>query len=378
MELVSKRLPKYYGVRPDTIQVLTPMQRGVVGATNLNQALQAAVNPAKGPDKWGNTDAEMHRGGYTYRAGDKVMQIRNNYDKEVFNGDIGTINNIDSVERMLQIQFDDRSVDYDVTELDEIVLAYATTVHKAQGAEYPIVVMPVMMTHFVMLQRNLLYTGITRAKKALVLVGTKKAIAYAVRNVTVDKRNTLLTERLGGTRQPDRYVVFDVETPNHYNDRMSAIGITVIKDGVIANEFFSFVNPEEPFDEFNTELTGISAATVADAPTFRELWSRIEPIMASGVLVAHNAAFDLGVLKSCLKAYGISWKEKVSYLCTVKIGRKMLPDMRHNLDVMCNHYDIELDHHKADSDSHACAEILFKYMEEGAQVERFLQKYRIR
>jgi exodeoxyribonuclease V alpha subunit len=126
------------------------------------------------------------------------MQIRNNYDKEVFNGDIGTVGSIDMEERTLVIRFDDRDIEYDVSELDEIVLAYATTIHKAQGAEYPIVVMPVMMTHFAMLQRNLLYTGVTRAKKMLVLVGQKKAVGYCVRNVTVDKRNTLLKERLQG------------------------------------------------------------------------------------------------------------------------------------------------------------------------------------
>ena len=192
LDLVSTRLPRYFKVAPASIQVLTPMQRGVVGAANLNQLLQAAVNPPHQPDKWGKSGEELHRAGYTYRPGDKVMQIKNNYDKEVFNGDIGTITSIDPVERTLQINYDDRGVSYDVTELDEVVLAYATTVHKAQGAEYSIVVMPIMMNHFVMLQRNLLYTGVTRAKKALMLVGTKKAIAYAVKNVTVDKRNTLL------------------------------------------------------------------------------------------------------------------------------------------------------------------------------------------
>ena len=126
------------------------------------------------------------------------MQIKNNYDKEVFNGDIGMIEKIDPEDRTLAVRFDDRSIEYDATELDEMVLAYATTVHKAQGAEYPIVVMPVMMSHFMMLQRNLLYTGVTRAKKTLVLVGQKKAVGYCVRNVTVDKRNTLLAERLKG------------------------------------------------------------------------------------------------------------------------------------------------------------------------------------
>lgn len=150
VELVAKRLPKYFKVAARDIQVLTPMQRGVVGAANLNQLLQAAVNPpasllpqqgrnppASPPPqqgrKWAQeaAGAELHRAGYTYRPGDKVMQIKNNYDKEVFNGDIGTITSIDPVERTLSIAFDEKQVEYDVTELDEIVLAYATTVHKA-------------------------------------------------------------------------------------------------------------------------------------------------------------------------------------------------------------------------------------------------------
>ena len=396
VDLVSKRLPKYFKVAPASIQVLTPMQRGVVGAANLNQLLQAAVNPARQPDKFGKGAEELHRAGYTYRPGDKVMQIKNNYDKEVFNGDIGVISSIDPVERTLQINFDDRGVSYDVTELDEIVLAYATTVHKAQGAEYPIVVMPVMMTHFVMLQRNLLYTGVTRAKRALMLVGTKKAIAYAVKNVTVDKRNTLLAWRLnpaGTTSQSastekqgtavdggrgTRYIVFDVETPNRYNDRMSAIGISIVEDGKIVEEMFSYVNPEEPFDDFNTELTGISAETVTDAPTFPELWKQIEGLMGSGTLVAHNAPFDMGVLKKCLQDYGILWKDQAQYCCTVQIGRRELPGMKHSLDSMCRYYGIELDHHKADSDSHAAAEILLRYMGEGVAVERYVRSFWMR
>ncbi len=380
VDLVRNRLPKFYNVPPQLIQVLTPMQRGVVGAANLNQALQAAINPP-GTDGHGTTTPELHRGGCTFRPMDKVMQIRNNYDKEVFNGDIGTIREINMDEKTLTILFDDRSVGYDVTELDEIVLAYATTVHKAQGAEYPIVVMPVMMTHFAMLQRNLLYTGVTRAKKALVLVGQKKAVGYCVKNLTADKRNTLLAERLAGkvTDSPageitqigirsNRFVCFDVETPNARNDRMSAIGITVIDDGVITGEFFSYVNPEEPFDTFNTELTGIGPETVASAPTFRELWPKIKVLMSSGILVAHNAPFDMGVLKKCLNGYGIAWKERASYICTVRIGRKILPDIGHRLNEMCEYYRIGLDHHKADSDSRACAEILIRYIRSGVKV----------
>lgn len=185
--LVRDRLPKTYGYPSKEVQVLTPMQRGTVGAGNLNIELQNALNP---------TGPSLARGGYTFRQGDKVMQIRNNYDKNVFNGDIGYITAVDITERTLSITFDNRVVEYDVTELDEIVLAYAVTIHKSQGSEFPVVVMPVTMKHFVMLQRNLVYTGITRAKKICVLVGTTKALAYAIRNNTVSKRNTKLKERL--------------------------------------------------------------------------------------------------------------------------------------------------------------------------------------
>ncbi len=185
--LVKNRLPRSYGVSPSAIQVLTPMQRGVVGATNLNLVLQEALNPS---------GEGLRRSGFVFRPKDRVMQIKNNYDKEVFNGDIGLIEAVDLTNRTLTVGFDARIVEYDVTELDELVHAYATTIHKAQGSEYPVVVMPVLMNHYVMLQRNLIYTGITRAKRLLVMVGTKKALAYAVGNVTVTKRNTMLRERL--------------------------------------------------------------------------------------------------------------------------------------------------------------------------------------
>ena len=192
VELVHKKLPGYYRTPASQIQVLTPMQRGVVGATNLNMALQEALNPQ---------GEGLRRSGFVYRPNDKVMQIKNNYDKEVFNGDIGIIESVDMQDRTLLVNFDGRSIEYDATELDELVHAYATTIHKAQGSEYPIIVMPVLMNHYVMLQRNLIYTGIIRAKKILVMVGTKKALSYAVRNVTVTKRNTLLKERLAGEIQ---------------------------------------------------------------------------------------------------------------------------------------------------------------------------------
>ena len=190
VSLVRDRLPKAYRQPTANIQVLTPMQRGVVGAANLNMALQQALNY--------NT-AALVRGGYTYKEGDRVMQLRNNYDKDVYNGDLGYMHSMDMEERTLTVDFDGQLVEYEVSELDELTLAYATTIHKSQGSEYPIVVMPVLMTHYVMLQRNLIYTGITRAKKICVLVGQTKALAYAIHNMKVLKRNTRLKERLAPT-----------------------------------------------------------------------------------------------------------------------------------------------------------------------------------
>ena len=190
VQYVSGNLPRYYHAdRIRDIQVLTPMQRGVVGAVHLNQRLQEALN---------RTSICLKRGGTQYRLHDKVMQIRNDYDKEVFNGDIGFISSVDMEERELKVDFDGRQVQYDISELDELVLAYACTIHKSQGSEYPIVVMPFMMTHYIMLQRNLLYTGVTRAKKILVLVGERKAVRLAIRNNRAVDRNTLLAERLRG------------------------------------------------------------------------------------------------------------------------------------------------------------------------------------
>ena len=187
VSLVRDRLPKAYRQPTANIQVLTPMQRGVVGAANLNMVLQQALN---------HNTAALVRGGYTFKEGDRVMQLRNNYDKDVYNGDLGYVRSVDMEERTLTVDFDGQMVEYEASELDELTLAYATTIHKSQGSEYPIVVMPVLMTHYVMLQRNLIYTGITRAKKICVLVGQTKAIAYAIHNMKVLKRNTRLKERL--------------------------------------------------------------------------------------------------------------------------------------------------------------------------------------
>ena len=187
VSLVRDRLPKAYRQPTANIQVLTPMQRGVVGTANLNMALQQTLN---------HNTAALVRGGYTYKEGDRVMQLRNNYDKDVYNGDLGYVRSVDMEERTLTVNFDGQLVEYEASELDELTLAYATTIHKSQGSEYPIVVMPVLMTHYVMLQRNLIYTGITRAKKICVLVGQTKALAYAIHNMKVLKRNTRLKERL--------------------------------------------------------------------------------------------------------------------------------------------------------------------------------------
>lgn len=187
VNIVKNRIPKAYHYSTNDIQVLAPMQRSVVGATNLNIILQEAINP--------EGDC-LSRGGFKYRKGDRVMQIRNNYDKEVFNGDIGFVSEVDMDERSLTVIYEGRAVEYEDNELDEVTLAYATTIHKSQGSEYPVVVIPLLMTHYVMLQRNLVYTGITRAKKICIIVGTTKALAYSVHNMVVLKRNTKLKERL--------------------------------------------------------------------------------------------------------------------------------------------------------------------------------------
>lgn len=187
-ELVTSRLPKYYGINPiKDIQVLTPMQKTEIGAANINKVLQQALN---------KNYQGLRRGATDYKLMDKVMQIRNNYDKDVYNGDIGYIAKVNMEDKSLEVNFDGRLVEYEILDLDELVLAYATTIHKAQGSEYPVVIIPVSLSHYVMLQRNLLYTGITRAKKVVVLVGCREAIKIAVNNNKVIQRNTKLSERI--------------------------------------------------------------------------------------------------------------------------------------------------------------------------------------
>lgn len=185
--IVKERIPNTYGYGINDIQVLTPMKNGAVGTNNLNIILQEAINP-KGEF--------IQCGQFKYRKGDKVMQIKNDYDKNVFNGDVGYVLSIDTEERSMVVSFNGEEVPYESGDLTELTLAYACTIHKSQGSEYPVVVMPLMMSHYIMLQRNLVYTGITRAKKICIVIGDKKALAMAVRNMSVLKRNTMLKERL--------------------------------------------------------------------------------------------------------------------------------------------------------------------------------------
>jgi exodeoxyribonuclease V alpha subunit len=187
-QLVSKRIPGKFGLNPvDQIQVLTPMNRGPLGTDSLNAVLRDLLNPE---------GAMVTRGGHSLRVGDKVMQVRNNYDLEVFNGDIGRVRAIDEVEQIVTVTVDGREVVYDFSSIDELVLAYACSIHKSQGSEYPCVVIPLHTTHYVMLQRNLFYTALTRAKRLAILVGEERALRVAVGNKRVRPRFTRLAERL--------------------------------------------------------------------------------------------------------------------------------------------------------------------------------------
>jgi len=191
LDLCSETIPRQFRFHPlREIQVLAPMHKGIIGVANLNIELQKRLNPGQ---------PGITHGAWNFRLGDKVMQIVNNYDKDVFNGDIGWISKIDAEEREVVIEFDGRPVPYDYSDLDEVVLAYAVSVHKSQGSEYPVVILPVVTQHYLLLQRNLIYTGITRAKKLVIMIGTKKALAIAIRNNKPQRRYTLLSERLAAS-----------------------------------------------------------------------------------------------------------------------------------------------------------------------------------
>lgn len=194
IHLCRERIPRRFGFDPGAdIQVLSPMHRGETGLGNLNEKLQAALNP-RGP--------ALQRGARVLRQGDKVMQVVNNYEKDVFNGDIGLISRVDGEEQELEVDFEGRRVSYDHTDLDEIVLAYAASIHKAQGSEYPAVIVPITTQHYVLLQKNLLYTAVTRGKRLVVLVGTRKALAIAVKSGQARARYSRLAERLARDRPP--------------------------------------------------------------------------------------------------------------------------------------------------------------------------------
>jgi exodeoxyribonuclease V alpha subunit len=192
---VQERIPKRFGFDAKTeIQVLTPMNRSPLGVRTLNEVLQGVLNPP-GP-------AEVARFGWTFRVGDRVIQTVNDYNRDVFNGDLGIVDKINRVEQSMIVRFEGRPVEYDFGDLDELGLAYALTIHKSQGSEYPCTVIPLHTQHYMMLQRNLLYTAVTRGKRLVVLVGTKKALAMAVRRQDTTRRYTLLRRRLVAARPP--------------------------------------------------------------------------------------------------------------------------------------------------------------------------------
>ena len=187
IRLCKERIPRRFGYNIRDIQVITPMNRGIVGTSNLNAELQRELN---------QNNLGLIYGSRIYKLGDKVTQVSNNYEKEVFNGDIGWVSNIFQEEGELEVEYDGRKVVYERSELDEITLAYAVSVHKSQGSEYPVVIVPVVTQHYILLQRNLIYTAITRAKRLAILIGTKKALAIGIKNNKVEKRYTYLSERL--------------------------------------------------------------------------------------------------------------------------------------------------------------------------------------
>lgn len=188
IEFMSDRIPRKFGMKPlEDVQILTPMRKNILGTDNLNIEVQKALNP---------TGESIVRGGTLFRVGDRVMQLRNNYDKDVFNGDVGFVRSVDVEERSLIVAFDGKPVKYDGGDLDELVLAYATTIHKSQGSEYPAVVVMIHSQHYMMLQRNLLYTAITRGRKLVLLIGLPYAVDKAIETNTVRERRTSLAERL--------------------------------------------------------------------------------------------------------------------------------------------------------------------------------------
>ena len=174
----------------------------------------------------------------------------------------------------------------------------------------------------------------------------------------------------------NRFVVFDTETPNWRNDRICSIGMCIVEDGQIKDEFYQLVNPECKFSMFNVGIHGITPDMVKNKPSFPELWRSIEHIFDSGVIVAHNAQFDMAVLSKCLRYYGINWRRYKKYACTCQMGRACMKDVpNHELDTLCRSLNIGLDHHNAGSDSIACAKLLIHYFEQGLDITGYLRTY---
>ena len=181
------------------------------------------------------------------------------------------------------------------------------------------------------------------------------------------------------TSKHERVIAFDVETPNSRNDRMSSIGIAVIENGTIVDTYSSLINPETYFNRFNINLTGITPEMAKNAPPFPDVWNKYGELFQSGLLIAHNATFDMRVLSSCICHYRLETPQMLRYACTVQMGRRLYPSLpNHKLDTMCRHCSIELDHHKAESDSLACAKLYLDYLAHGMQPKQFIRTYDVK
>ena len=194
----------------------------------------------------------------------------------------------------------------------------------------------------------------------------------------LEKRRFYFFQQLGhkGGEGVDRFIVFDVETPNFKNDRMSAIGVCVVEEGKIVWDYDTLINPETFFSRFNIALTGITPEAAAQAPAFPEVWRELRPVFDTGILIAHNAPFDMGVLAKCLGHYGIFWKHSAPYACTCRMARRCYPDLPNKkLDTLCGYLDISLDHHRAGSDARAAALILIDELARGMDIRDFKSQY---